>query len=655
MHNTTAMLIELGAIILALGILGRLAGRVGFSPIPLYLLAGLAFGHGGILPLQASEEFVATGAEIGVILLLLLLGLEYSASELVTNLKTQYPSGAVDFALNALPGAAAALLLGWGPVAAVALAGVTWISSSGVIAKVLGDLGRLGNRETPVILGVLVIEDLAMAVYLPILTALLAGVSFAGGSVTLLISLGTVGAVLYVALRHGRLISRAVSSDNAEMLLLVVLGLTLLVAGIAQELQVSAAVGAFLVGIALSGEVAEGASSLLTPLRDLFAAVFFVFFGLSTDPAAIPPVIVPALILAVVTTLTKIGTGYYAARRACRAGGPRRAGGRPGCGGLRRRARRDGRPGRRPYQRLIRRRTGAASRARPASRRPGPRRSRGGSAVGPPVGPECVDGSSGRRHARADCRHSHGRNLVSRILKTLLRCVMVLTFMTGTAVVTAAPAQADGCYTWSRTLREGTSGADVTQLQIRLSGYPGQGAVLAVDGSFGPATKAALKRFQSAYGLASDGVAGPATYSKIYALQDNDCTPVHFSYAELNKCNSTWSGGAVSAATAKSNALRTMWKLEALRHALGDKPIRVTSGFRSKSCNSAVGGATNSRHLYGDSADLGAGPHSLCTLAKQARNHGFRGILGPGYPGHNDHTHVDHRASRHWSAPTCGI
>lgn len=199
-----------------------------------------------------------------MILLLLLLGLEYSASELVTNLKTQYPSGAVDFALNALPGAAAALLLGWGPVAAVALAGVTWISSSGVIAKVLGDLGRLGNRETPVILGVLVIEDLAMAVYLPILTALLAGVSFAGGSVTLLISLGTVGAVLYVALRHGRLISRAVSSDNAEMLLLVVLGLTLLVAGIAQELQVSAAVGAFLVGIALSGEVAEGASSLLT-------------------------------------------------------------------------------------------------------------------------------------------------------------------------------------------------------------------------------------------------------------------------------------------------------------------------------------------------------------------------------------------------------
>ncbi|MGI5438261.1 cation:proton antiporter [Streptomyces shenzhenensis] len=316
MHDTTAMLIELGAIIFVLGLLGRIAGRVGFSPIPLYLLAGLAFGQGGILPLTASEEFVATGAEIGVILLLLMLGLEYSAPELVTTLQTQFPSGAVDFVLNAVPGAVAALLLGWGPVAAVALAGVTWISSSGVIAKVLGDLRRIGNRETPVVLGVLVLEDLAMAVYLPILTALLAGVSLAGGTVTLLISLGTVGAVLYVALRHGRLVSRAVSSDNAEMLLLVVLGLTLLVAGVAQQLQVSAAVGAFLVGIALSGEVAEGAHNLLAPLRDLFAAVFFVFFGLHTNPADIPPVLLPALGLAVVTALTKIATGYWAARRA---------------------------------------------------------------------------------------------------------------------------------------------------------------------------------------------------------------------------------------------------------------------------------------------------------------------------------------------------
>jgi CPA2 family monovalent cation:H+ antiporter-2 len=326
--DTASLLIELGAVILALGILGRIATRFGLSPIPLYLLAGLAFGHGGLLPLGASEEFVATGAEIGVILLLLLLGLEYTATELVSTLKTQYPSGAVDFVLNALPGAAAALILGWSPVAAVALAGVTWISSSGVIAKVVGDLGRLGNRETPVVLAILVLEDLSMAVYLPILTTLLAGVGLAGGSITLLISLGTVSVVLFVALRYGRVISRAVSSDIPEMLLLVVLGLTLLVAGLAQQLQVSAAVGAFLVGIALSGEVARGARNLLSPLRDLVAAVFFVFFGLTTDPAEIPPVLGTALLLALLTSVTKIATGWYAARRAgIRTAGRWRAGG----------------------------------------------------------------------------------------------------------------------------------------------------------------------------------------------------------------------------------------------------------------------------------------------------------------------------------------
>jgi CPA2 family monovalent cation:H+ antiporter-2 len=310
------LLAELGGIILALGLLGRLASRFGQSPIPLYLLAGLAFGHGGLLPLSASQEFTETGAEIGVVLLLLTLGLEYTASELVTSLKTHYWAGAVDFALNAIPGAAAALLLGWGPVAAVVLGGITWISSSGVIAKVLRDLGRTGNRETPVILTVLVLEDLAMAVYLPILTAVLAGVSLLAGSLTLAVALAAAAGVLFVALRYGRVISRFVSHDDPEKLLLVVLGVTLLVAGLAQKLQVSAAVGAFLVGIALSGEVAEGAQVLVSPLRDLFAAVFFVFFGLTTDPAQIPPVLLPAIILAAVTAATKIATGYWATRRA---------------------------------------------------------------------------------------------------------------------------------------------------------------------------------------------------------------------------------------------------------------------------------------------------------------------------------------------------
>ncbi|MYU12027.1 peptidase M15 [Streptomyces sp. SID8361] len=243
------------------------------------------------------------------------------------------------------------------------------------------------------------------------------------------------------------------------------------------------------------------------------------------------------------------------------------------------------------------------------------------------------------------------------MLRRTVRMLMSVIVMTGAIIgvgATSGTAHAAGCYTWNRTLSEGSSGADVTQLQIRVAGWVTSGERLSYDGVYGARTAAAVKKFQSAYGLPADGVAGSQTFSKIYALQDADCTPVHFAYSELNKCNSDWSGGAVSAVTAKANALKTMWKLEAMRHALGDVPITISSGFRSYACNSVVGGASTSRHLYGDAADLTGSP-SFCTLAKEARVHGFSEILGPGYPDHNDHAHVALDPSPYWSAPNCGI
>ncbi|WP_020577604.1 cation:proton antiporter [Actinopolymorpha alba] len=314
MHLAT-LLIELGAVIFGLSVVGRLAGKVGISPIPLYLVAGLAFGSGGLLPLAAPQEFIQTGGEVGVVLLLLLLGLEYSAGELVGTLRRQAPVGVLDVVLNGVPGAALALLMGWGPVAAIAMFGVTAVSSSGIVAKVLTDLRRLGNRETPSILGVLVLEDLAMAVFLPVLTAVLAASGPWSAMSSVLVAIAILALVLLIALRYGRHVSRFVFTANQEILLLRILGLALLVAGFAESVHVSAAVGAFLLGIALSGEVAENVRRLLEPLRDLFAAMFFVFFGLSTDPGALPPVILPAIGLVLVGVATKFVTGWFAAAR----------------------------------------------------------------------------------------------------------------------------------------------------------------------------------------------------------------------------------------------------------------------------------------------------------------------------------------------------
>ncbi|MFI5776692.1 cation:proton antiporter [Nocardia sp. NPDC051570] len=315
-HETALALIQLGAVFFGLGLLGRVAERVGMSPIPLYLIGGLVFGQGGLVQLRYADGFIHLASEIGVVLLLLLLGLEYSASELVTGMRKSWAAGVLDLVLNATPGVLVALWLGWGVTGAVTMAGVTYISSSGIVAKVLGDLGRLGNRETPTILSILVFEDLVMAAYLPVLTAVLAGVGFLAGLQTLGIALAAVTIVLVVALRYGRFVSMIVDSDVREIFLLKLLGAALLVAGVASSLQVSAAVGAFLLGIAISDTTAHNATKLLEPLRDLFAAMFFVLFGLSTDPRSIPPVLGWAIALAVITTLTKMATGWWAARRA---------------------------------------------------------------------------------------------------------------------------------------------------------------------------------------------------------------------------------------------------------------------------------------------------------------------------------------------------
>ena len=313
-HDLSMLFVELGAAIVGLAVLARLASRWGFSAIPLYLLAGLAFGNGGLLPLGLSEQFIHVGGEIGVLLLLFMLGLEYTGEELYRNLRGGLSAGLVDFALNFTPGLIAGLLLGWPPLAAVLLGGVTWISSSGIIAKVLSDMKRLSNVETPFVMAVLVLEDLAMAIYLPIVAVLLRGGDAATIATSVGVALVTVLLILYVALRHGPAISRWFAHTLDEVALLSTFGSVLLVAGLAQRLHVSSAVGAFLVGVTLSGPMAHQSQRLLSPLRDLFAATFFFFFGLQIDPATLPAVTLPALMLGAVTAFTKVLTGWWAAR-----------------------------------------------------------------------------------------------------------------------------------------------------------------------------------------------------------------------------------------------------------------------------------------------------------------------------------------------------
>lgn len=210
------------------------------------------------------------------------------------------------------------------------------------------------------------------------------------------------------------------------------------------------------------------------------------------------------------------------------------------------------------------------------------------------------------------------------------------------AVQVAAPPEAHA-YNWTRTLSQGSSGADVRELQIRVAGWAADGAsrtFVAVDGQFGPGTRAAVIRFQRAYGLAADGVAGPATHRALNALEQSDGSTAHFNFSEFHsKDGAGFNGGKVSASVVKENVRRLMYKLEAVRKKAGNQAITVNSGFRSINHNNNVDGAPNSQHMYGIAADIVISNRTVSQTISYAQSSGFSGIIR-----YASFTHVDSRA-----------
>ena len=303
---------EIGSVLVLLGVASFLASKFKFSSVPIFLGAGLFFGNGGLIELNLSDDFLNLGAQIGAILLLLLLGLEYSAGELVETVKERRSLGIMDVLINGIPGAIFGLLMGWGLVGALVLGGITYVSSSGIAAQLIKD-GRLnGLTSTKRAISVLVIEDLFLAVYLPILSALIASVALVTGLISISIALIIAGGALILAARGIHIPHAPIIMGDSATLLLTVFGAALLASGLATYIGFSGAVAAFLVGLILTGDVAIVARVRLAPLRDLFAAIFFLFFGLQTDPSDIPAVLIPAILLTFVGVMSKWLTAWWA-------------------------------------------------------------------------------------------------------------------------------------------------------------------------------------------------------------------------------------------------------------------------------------------------------------------------------------------------------
>lgn len=306
-------------VLVALTAASVLAGRLKLSAIPVFIVAGVMLGpHAPLVPSAlTSTRGIELLSTLGIILLLFFLGLEFSLERLTQARRLVGVGGVVDLAVNGLIGVVlGVLLLGLG-VEALLFGGLFYVSSSGIVTQALFDLRRLGDDETDLTLGVLVFEDLAVALFLAVTGALAAGraVGAVQVGVTALIALGFVAGFLLASRYAGRVLGPVVTRMSREQLFLAALAVAVGGAVLAETAGVSDAVGALLAGVLLSGtEVRDQIEQQLLGLRDFAAGIFFLAFGLAVDLGGIGNVWTWLLAAVPLAVLGKALAGFVAGR-----------------------------------------------------------------------------------------------------------------------------------------------------------------------------------------------------------------------------------------------------------------------------------------------------------------------------------------------------
>lgn len=310
-------LVALGGALLVAAFLARAGRRIRLPTIPLFMAAGILSGpHTPGPALFRDPADLGLLATIGLVLLLFHLGLEFSLDDLAAGGRKLLLAGSFYLALNLGLGLLLGTALGWGGRETLIIAGIVGISSSAIVTKLLVELRRLANPETRMLLGIIVVEDVFLALYLALLQPVL-GASPGGLDAVLTVARALAFLLLmFMVARWGRTaVGRILATRDDELLTVCFVGFALLVAGVAANLGVSEAIGAFLAGQVVAGTViAQRVEHLVLPLRDLLAAIFFFAFGLSVDPATLADVALPVAAAVVLTILGNLVAGIVAAR-----------------------------------------------------------------------------------------------------------------------------------------------------------------------------------------------------------------------------------------------------------------------------------------------------------------------------------------------------
>ncbi|SDK27070.1 potassium/proton antiporter membrane subunit, CPA2 family [Cryobacterium psychrotolerans] len=310
-------LIILGVLLVISYILGRLGKLIGLPSIPIYMIVGLlASPHTGWFPLNFESADIELIAVFGLILLLFSLGLEFDQEEFFDNAGKLLISGGSYVLINMGLGFAFGMMVGWGTREALVIAGMTGTSSSAIITKLLIELRRLANKETPMILGVTVVGDIFIAIYLAIVSVVLSGKTEVW-PIVLQLSIAFLFLIVMFSLARwgGRVVSRLVRTKDDELFTILFFGLVVLFAGIGEIIGVTDAIGAFLIGVVLGASTYRGKiERVAVPLRDVFGAFFFLNFGLALNMAEFGSVIGIVLIAVVMTFALNIISGLLLAR-----------------------------------------------------------------------------------------------------------------------------------------------------------------------------------------------------------------------------------------------------------------------------------------------------------------------------------------------------
>ncbi|MCM3272337.1 cation:proton antiporter [Paenibacillus elgii] len=287
------IVLEIGLAICLIAAAGWLSTKLRFSVVPFYILIGMAVGpHApkfGAFDFRFidSAPLIEFMGRLGVLFLLFYLGLEFSVSRLIKSGRSIAVGGTIYIAINFTLGLLFGWLSGFPLNETLVIAGITTISSSAIVAKVLVDLKRTANAETEMILGIIMFEDVFLAVYISILSGLLlSGATSVGGIIlSALLSLGFMLVFLIAGRKAVPWLNRFLNIRSNEVFLLFVFGLLTVVAGFSETIHVAEAIGALLVGLVLAEtEHRHRIEKLILPFRDFFGALFFFSFGLTIDP-----------------------------------------------------------------------------------------------------------------------------------------------------------------------------------------------------------------------------------------------------------------------------------------------------------------------------------------------------------------------------------